>query len=246
MTSNIYNLTFIIFFIASSVGAQGFRGLSDTSHYIEPKNIDARLFRTINNARNGFSDAIIPVTDISVLPVAIALPLGLMGVSRAGNNYYDENSGVLLALSEITSTALTFGIKNLIKRERPYVTLKYVYLNRGNSPVDRYSFPSGHSSVAFSIATSLTLRYSDKPVIIVGSFLYAAFVGYGRIYLGVHYPSDVLAGALIGAGSAALIYSLRKEIITGKNNLFNESGYPDANEKSVSAPIILGTFIFTD
>ncbi|MCX6162335.1 MAG: phosphatase PAP2 family protein [Ignavibacteriae bacterium] len=246
MHSRIYKILFIILFLTSSAGAQGFRGLSDTSHYTEPNNIDVRLFRTINNTRNGFSDAVIPITDKTLLPVSIVLPLGLIGIGRAGNNYYDENTGVLLMLSEITSTAVTFGMKTLIKRERPSVTLRNVHVNRGNSLTDRYSFPSGHTSMAFSIATSLTLRYTDKPAIIAGSFFYAVIIGYGRIYLGVHYPSDVFAGALIGAGSAALIFSLRKEIINGKNNLFNESGYPDANQKSLSAPVILGTFIAAD
>jgi membrane-associated phospholipid phosphatase len=97
------------------------------------------------------------------------------------------------------------------------------------------------------MATSLTLRYPDKPVVIVISYLYAAITGYGRMYLGVHYPSDVLGGMIIGSGSAALVYSLRKEIIDLKNNVFNEKNRPDNNGMNqLSAPVILGLTIGAD
>lgn len=243
--STILVFLFILFSNLSGI-SQGFRELETDTLYSEPKNIDVSLFRTINNARNGFSNTVIPVSDKSVLPVSLVLPVGLAGLSRANKNYYDENSAVLLGLSEITSTLLTASIKYTVKRDRPYVNLKNVYLNKDNSPTDRYSFPSGHTAMAFSIATLLTLRYPDKPAIIAGSFLYAGLIGYGRIYLGVHYPSDVLGGMLIGAGSAALIYSLRKEIIKGKNSLFNEKNRPDSNDETLSAPAILGLTIGAD
>ncbi len=232
--------------LCQSTLSQGFRDIGIDTSISEPQNIDVSLFRTINNARNGFSNTVIPVSDKSVLPVSLVLPVGLAGLSRANKNYYDENSAVLLGLSEITSTLLTAGIKYTLKRDRPYVNLKNVYLNKDNSPTDRYSFPSGHTAMAFSIATLLTLRYPDKPAIIAGSFLYAGLIGYGRIYLGVHYPSDVLGGMLIGAGSAALIYSLRMEIIKGKNSLFNEKNRPDSNDETLSAPAILGLTIGAD
>lgn len=243
--STILVFLFILFSNLSGI-SQGFRELETDTAYSEQQNLDVSLFRTINNARNGFSSTVIPISDKSVLPVSLVLPVGLAGLSRANKNYYDENSAVLLGLSEITSTLLTASIKYTVKRDRPYVNLKNVYLNKDNSPTDRYSFPSGHTAMAFSIATLLTLRYPDKPAIIAGSFLYAGLIGYGRIYLGVHYPSDVLGGMLIGAGSAALIYSLRKEIIKGKNSLFNEKNRPDSNDETLSAPAILGLTIGAD
>jgi len=232
--------------LSNPVFSQGFRGIKSDTAYTEPQNIDVSLFRAINNGRNGFSSTVIPYFDKSLLPVSLALPIGFAGLSRANKNYYDENSAVLLGLSEITGTLLTAGIKYAVKRERPYVTLRDVYVKKDNSPTDRYSFPSGHTSMAFSIATLLTLRYPDKPAIIAGSFLYAGLIGYGRIYLGVHYPSDVLGGMLVGAGSAALIYSLRKEIIKGKNSLFNEKNRPDSNSEPLSAPAVLGLTIGAD
>lgn len=208
--------------------------------------IDVKLFRSINNGRNGFSSTVIPITDKSVMPVSILLPIGLAGVSRYNENYYDENTGVLMIISELTSLGITAGLKQIVKRERPFINLKDVYFDKNNSPTDRYSFPSGHTSTAFSMATTLTLRYPDKPAVIAISYLYAALVGYGRIYLGVHYPSDVLGGMILGSGSATLIYAFRKEIIDFKNNLFNEEGRPDSNTSNMSAGALLGLTIGAD
>lgn len=245
----IYRLILYIFFtlLLSNISfPQGFREIISDTSYSEPRNIDIMLFRAVNNSRNGFSNTVIPWSDRSVLPVSIVLPAGLAALSRANKNYFDENTAVLLGISEITGTALTAGIKYLVKRERPFAELKNVYSDKNNSPTDRYSFPSGHTAMAFSIATTLTLRYPDKPAVIAGSFLYAALVGYGRMYLGVHYPSDILGGIIVGSGSAALVYSLRKEIIKGKNNLFNENNRSDNNNESLSAPAILGLTIGAD
>lgn len=64
----------------------------------------------------------------------------------------------------------------------------------------------------FALATSLSLSY-PKWYIIVPSYAWAGSVGYSRMDLGVHYPSDVLAGAVIGAGSAWLTYYINKKLI---------------------------------
>lgn len=110
-----------------------------------------------------------------------------------------------------------------------------------------YSFPSGHASGSFVIATSLTLRYPDNPWIIAGSFTYATLVSLGRMYWGVHYPSDVLVGSLIGAGSAALIYSLRVPIIKAKNDLFNQSERNDnLSTGKINAPVFLISLAASD
>lgn len=69
------------------------------------------------------------------------------------------------------------------------------------------SFPSAHTSFSFSLATSVSLAYPEWYVI-APAYLWAGAVGYSRMHLGVHYPSDVLVGAVIGAGSTYLSYRL--------------------------------------
>ena len=219
----------------------------DTTDYKEPSNPDVSIFRAINNSRTKTLDKVVFVTDKSLIPVSILTAPVLFTVSRLNENYYDENSSVLCALSEVTSSLFTFGIKKLVKRPRPYTILKDVKRNKNDLAfTDPYSFPSGHTSTAFSMATSLTLRYPDNAMLITGLYFYSSVIALGRIYLGVHYPSDVLGGMLVGAGSAALIYSLRKEIISGKNSLFNEKGREDKNVNSNFSAFIFLSFITSD
>ena len=86
--------------------------------------------------------------------------------------------------------------------------LKKVTLDQ-QAKAGSWSFPSGHTSSAFALATSLSIVY-PKWYVIVPSYLWASSVGYSRMHLGVHYPSDVLAGALVGTGSAFLSHALNK------------------------------------
>jgi membrane-associated phospholipid phosphatase len=239
-----YKIFFILFFLFTSNFYAQRRDLLPAIP--DPDNIDVKIFRTINNSQCGFLNIFIPVSDKSLLFTSTIIPATLFGVSRANNNYYDENSSVLLALSEGLSEGIVFGTKNIIKRERPFAVLSNVHYNKSKFLLDRYSFPSGHSAISFSMATSLTLRYPDKPILITGLYLYSTVVSLGRIYLGVHYPSDMLAGMLIGSGSAVIIHSLRKEIIVGKNNLFREKGREDVNQKSITSSIIFTSFIASD
>jgi len=96
------------------------------------------------------------------------------------------------------STIATWALKYTVKRERPFE--KYpnvVKLSSGGGS----SFPSGHTSSAFAVATSISMSY-PKWWVIAPCYCWAGLVGVSRVALGVHYPSDVLAGAVVGAGSA--------------------------------------------
>lgn len=238
----------IIFLLSSftSIFSQHrFKTVRDTTKYNE-NSMDVRVFRDFNNIDSRFVNSLVNITNESIVPVLIAAPVGLYIGSRIYDDKYGENSAVLLALSEVTSGAVSQVMKWIFKRPRPYRTLNNVNLTDTSNVKGTYSFPSGHSTNSFTIATSLTLRYPDEPVLIVGSYTYATLVALGRIYWGVHYPSDVFTGMLIGAGSAALIYSLRAPIIEGKNNLFNQSDWTDTEHSKVNTTVLLATFAATD
>lgn len=222
-----------------------FRTQRDTAKYSE-KNLDIKIFRSFNEIRSPFLSSVTEVTDESLLPVSAVLPVLLFITSRSKDNHYDESSSVLLALSEGLNLAATQGVKYIFKRDRPFRTLNNVRLYDTMSVAGSYSFPSGHSSGSFAIATLLTLRYPDKPLLISGLYTYAVIVSLGRIFGGVHYPSDVLGGMLLGAGSAALIYSLRKPIIKTKNNLFNQEDRTDNNSGNLNSSALLLSVIATD
>lgn len=98
------------------------------------------------------------------------------------------------------NTGITYGMKYAINRQRPYD--RYEDINpvlTSGSP----AFPSGHTSTAFTTAMNLSLAI-PKWYVAVPAFTWASAVGYARMHLGVHYPSDVLMGAVVGAGSAWL------------------------------------------
>lgn len=222
-----------------------FRTQRDTAKYSE-KNLDIKIFRSFNEIRSPFLSSVTEVTDESLLPVSAVLPVLLFITSRSKNNHYDESSSVLLALSEGLNLAATQGVKYIFKRDRPFRTLNNVRFYDTMSVAGTYSFPSGHSSGSFAIATLMTLRYPDKPLLISGLYTYAVIVSLGRIFGGVHYPSDVLGGMLVGAGSAALIYSLRKPIIKTKNKLFNQENRTDSNSGNLNSSALLLSVIATD
>ena len=87
--------------------------------------------------------------------------------------------------------------KNQIKRDRPFEVVSGVH--QRISPSDQFSFPSGHTAAAFVIATLIRHFF---PSLLVPVYLWAFLMGVSRIYLGVHYPTDILAGLVIGIFSA--------------------------------------------
>jgi membrane-associated phospholipid phosphatase len=103
------------------------------------------------------------------------------------------------------------GLKKSFDRERPGD--KHPDLIFPSSPVHGDSFPSGHTSLAFNTAAELTIQYK-KWYIAVPAYLWAGSVGYSRMYLGKHYPSDVLGGAATGIGTAYLSVWLNHKLFT--------------------------------
>ncbi|MFY7653100.1 MAG: phosphatase PAP2 family protein [Chitinophagaceae bacterium] len=111
------------------------------------------------------------------------------------------------------NTAIVQALKKTTDRERP--AFAYPSLIYSNSTERGESFPSGHVSTAFSVATSLSLE-QKKWYITAPAFVWAGCVGYSRMHVGEHYPSDVAAGAIIGVGSAYLSHWLTKKLFSSK------------------------------
>jgi len=138
----------------------------------------------------------------SVNYVSLLVPVSVLVTGYARNEKMTVQKGWYIAASLATSSLITLGLKNSIRRTRPFVTDPYIVAaSPGGSP----SFPSGHTSEAFATATSLTLAW-PKWWVAIPAYTWAGAVGYSRMYLGVHYPTDVAAGAIVGAGSAWLMY----------------------------------------
>jgi membrane-associated phospholipid phosphatase len=162
------------------------------------QNEDIRLLRQINVHRDKSLDGLMITITNCDYPVSIAVPAAELAQGlikhdkKAMKAFWQTTEG--LGLNFVVS----YGLKYTVQRPRPFVTYPDI------QPYERYtdySFPSGHASFAFCTATAASICY-PKWYIVAPMYLWAGAVSYSRLDLGVHYPSDVLAGAIIGAGSA--------------------------------------------
>lgn len=151
--------------------------------------LDNSFFYFINRGcSNHFLNVIMPfITELGGWKVLL-VTVGILFFSRKKEV---KTLGILLFTGLIASYAVVFILKIWFARPRPFLLLPDVNLlirDRG------FSFPSGHAANAFMAAT-LLFTYSKKLY-----YLYIAAIGvvFSRIYLGVHFPSDVIAGALLG------------------------------------------------
>ncbi len=172
------------------------------------QNADIDLLKSINVDRNKSLDPTFKVITHSVTPISIGAPIVVFSIGLIQKDSTLKNKGIFLAETFVVNGFITTALKYSINRDRPFVT--YPFIDK-QADAGSLSFPSGHTSTAFATATSLSLAF-PKWYVIAPSFVWASSVGYSRMHLGVHYPSDVLAGAFVGAGSAFLSYKLNQWI----------------------------------
>ncbi|MBM7654362.1 phosphatase PAP2 family protein [Neobacillus cucumis] len=94
-------------------------------------------------------------------------------------------------------------IKQLLPRKRPYMMLESTKFPA--NPLQDHSFPSGHTTAIFSVITPYILYNPELAFILIPL---GTFVGVSRIYLGLHYPSDTIAGGILGTSTGILCFCL--------------------------------------
>jgi undecaprenyl-diphosphatase len=144
--------------------------------------------------------------------ISVGVPVGYFVAGLIHDDKALKQKAAYTAASILLNTASTTLLKNVVKRERPYNTYTGIFPDKIESD---YAFPSGHTSSAFATATSLAIA-TKKWYVAVPAFAWSASVGYSRIYLGQHYPSDVIMGAIVGTSSAIICHWASKQLAKRK------------------------------
>lgn len=167
------------------------------------------IFYLINiGLENGFLNFIMPIITNFGSILAWGIICGLLylfGGAKA------KKVAILGLIALLISNAAVYLLKPIIAEPRPFLALGNVHQLIPETEI--YSFPSGHTTSSFSVATLIGLKYRLKLKkknfrLIYPLIAFAAVIGFSRIYVGVHYPLDVVFGALIGILCALAVLKL--------------------------------------
>lgn len=172
------------------------------------QNLDYRILKNLQDHRTETGSEVMRLTSNSVV-LAPLVPVGMAIGGWAADDKSLLADAATVGASMGTSLALVMGTKYIVRRPRPYIKYEGELVSVTTEPDP--SFPSGHTVLAFSTATSLSMLY-PRWYVVAPSMLWATAVGFSRLYLGVHYPSDVLVGALVGAGVAVFSYYVAQRL----------------------------------
>jgi membrane-associated phospholipid phosphatase len=160
---------------------------------------DTALFRFLNEVPAWLDSILTPLSKLF-------LPAGLVVVIAAAAVFvviWNRSAAPLIAGASAAALAWLLAnlAKHLVERPRPYEVVSGAVLRQ--QPAHGDSFPSSHTAVATAVAVAL-FPFLPRPVAIVG-LVYAAAVGWSRVFLGVHYPLDIIAGAGVGMVAGGLV-----------------------------------------
>ena len=178
--------------------------------------LNTEIFYFINNdLSNPVFDAVLPnFTHLGGLTFLAILFIILLVITRQNifntRKYYGLVK--LIAAAILLMFAITSVLKLAFHMPRPYMILDHVnHLGSGgiSSSSDPNSFPSGHSATTAAVATVIVLKAKDYfknyKLVWVIMALFLVVIAFSRIYIGMHFPFDVLCGALIGMVSGVLV-----------------------------------------
>lgn len=126
-----------------------------------------------------------------------------------GRTWFGHSAKEML-IALILSTLFVQLLKRVFNRNRPYWIVKN--LNTYGIDLKDYSFPSGHTTAAFTMATTLSLNFPAWSILCLSM---AVLVAVSRVYLAVHYPTDVVAGIFVGTLTGLMVHIYVFDLVKG-------------------------------
>ncbi len=179
--------------------------------------INTNLFNFINHGlENPLLNTIMPVfTKLGSFKFIILLLIVAFIIAKFKNKEKIKNIILICIVSVLFADLIALILKFIVNEPRPEATLSNVHLLIVEN--DPRSFPSGHTTTVFAFITSLMLNIKgyikNYKVICAILIIYGIAIGFSRIYIGVHYPFDVIFGAAIGICGAIAVSNFDDKIL---------------------------------
>lgn len=179
------------------------------SFFTTLKHFDTELFLFLNSKHNAFFDEVMFWASHKYFWIPLYAFFLFLAYKHFGKNVLLIAAAAIL-LIVLSDQISVHAFKNVFLRYRPCHNLllqSRIHLNDGCGGI--YGFISSHAANTFALATFLSLLFKNKINYFgLSVFSWAAFVSYSRIYNGVHYPADILVGAIVGIGIGITVFKI--------------------------------------
>lgn len=186
--------------------------------------INVELFYFFNHAfQNPVLDSVMPVfTHFGGFRFLVLILIALVLYARISRRESLKKVAIITLIAFLFSDLITFALKHFIHEARPFMVLDNVHLLITED--DLNSFPSGHTTSTIAVVTTLILNMKELTknhylIVDVALVLFAVLIPFSRMYVGVHYPGDVLAGLIVGLCGALFINHFKDKIFLLSKNL---------------------------
>lgn len=132
----------------------------------------------------------------------------IIGLALVISNKYRKVGFMVLGALLLGSILGEGIIKNIVQRDRPFINMDGIDMLI-NTPIT-YSFPSGHTTSSFAAAGVLAISFKNKSVYV---FVLAGLIAFSRLYLGVHFPTDIIAGIILGLSCSFISVFIGRKIL---------------------------------